>query len=244
MFVDTYTHPLISEVTLKDEKDEHILIIDDGGRFKGVQYSKNNEKNPSTTSEEPKKKESLPMQPPPKELAKKDPPKKGNTKKDSPKGEPKKKTKDKGVELDIDVGAAIGKMTAQVPIKELSKHPSQRWQIKNAFGFEEKDPPITLQNIHLFNTNPGHEPFLHTLAINNNLLHNLMLDSRDSANIILLKVMKKFNLNITRKYKNVCRFDSKSIEVEGLIMDLKVSLAINPDISLLMDVMVIDIPDI
>jgi len=34
------------------------------------------------------------------------------------------------------------------------------------------------------------------------------------------------------------------MEVEGLIKDLKVSLAMNPDISLLMDVVVIEIPDV
>ena len=56
--------------------------------------------------------------------------------------------------------------------------------------------------------------------------------------------MKKLNLNITQKYKNVFGFDSKSVQVEGLIKDLKASLAMNPGISLLMDVVVIDIPDL
>ena len=42
----------------------------------------------------------------------------------------------------------------------------------------------------------------------------------------------------------MCGFNSKPVEVECLIKDLKVSLAMNPDISLLMDVVVIDIPDV
>jgi len=58
-----------------------------------------------------------------------------------------------------------------------------------------------------------------------------------------LKFMKQLNLNITRRYKAVCWFNSQPIEVEGLINDLKVSLAMNHDISLLMYVVVIDIPD-
>lgn len=41
----------------------------------------------------------------------------------------------------------------------------------------------------------------------------------------------------------MCGFNSKLVEVEGILKDLKVSLARNPDISLLMDI-VIDILDV
>lgn len=71
-----------------------------------------------------------------------------------------------------------------------------------------------------------------------------MLDSGASANIMPLKVMKQLNLSITRKYKAICGFNSQPIKVEGLIKDLKVSLAMNLNISLLMDVVVIDILDV
>lgn len=131
----TYTRPFISKVTLEDEKDEPILNFDDGGRFKVVQYSRKNDKNPSTSSEGSKKKEpppkqSLPKERPPKEPSKKDPPKKDTIKKDPPKGEPKAKAKDKDIELDIDAGDAIGKMTMRVPIKAIVKLPSQQWCVK------------------------------------------------------------------------------------------------------------------
>jgi len=42
----------------------------------------------------------------------------------------------------------------------------------------------------------------------------------------------------------VCGFNSKPVEVEDIIKDLKVSLARNLDMSLLMDVIVIDILDV
>lgn len=45
-------------------------------------------------------------------------------------------------------------------------------------------------------------------------------------------------LEITRPYKNVCGFGSRLIPVYGLIKDLKVSLAANKDISVLMDLLV------
>lgn len=189
--------------------------------------------------------QSLPKTPLAKEPPKKDPPKRDNTKKDPPKGEPKPKNKDKEIELDVDAGDAIGNMTMQVPIKEITKLPSQRQHVKKALGIEKvEDRPIILQNIHLSNTNPSHEPFLLTLAMNDLFLHSCILDSGASANIMALKVMKQLNLEVTRNCKNLCGFDSKSVEVEGHIKDLKVSLAMNKDISLLMDVVVIIIPDV
>jgi hypothetical protein len=54
-----------------------------------------------------------------------------------------------------------------------------------------------------------------------------------------LKVMNHLGLNIRRTYRNVCGIDSRAIPVCGLIKDLKVNLATYPDISLLMDVVVI-----
>jgi len=83
-----------------------------------------------------------------------------------------------------------------------------------------------------------------TLGTNDILLHNCMLDSRDFANIIHLKVMKKLGLNITWPYKMVCRFNSKLMEVEGLMKELRFSLDMNLDISLIMDVVVIDVVDV
>jgi hypothetical protein len=60
---------------------------------------------------------------------------------------------------------------------------------------------------------------------------------------MLLKVMNELGLETTRPYRNVCRIDSKAIKVCGLIKDLRVYLVSYPDISILMDVVVIDVPD-
>lgn len=135
-------------------------------------------------------------------------------------------------------------MTVPVPLKKIAKLPRQQWKIKKSLGFEEEELPKYLHNIHLRNLNPGHEPLMLTLAIDDLLLYNCMLDLGASAKIIPLKVMKQLSLSITRPYKKLHGFNSKPVEVEGLLKDLKVSLAMNFDISLLMDVVVIDIPDV
>lgn len=160
--------------------------------------------------------------------------------------EPKHKSEVKEVELDIDAGNAVGKLTMQVSIIEIVKLPTQRRHVNKPLGLDEdyKDPPIMLQNIHVFKTNLGHGPCLLTLAINKLLLHNCMLGFGAVANIMPLKVMDKLELEITRPFKIVCGFDSRSILVYGFIKDLKVTLACNTDISVLMDVAVIGIPDV
>jgi hypothetical protein len=58
-----------------------------------------------------------------------------------------------------------------------------------------------------------------------------------------LKVMNQLGLRTTRPYRNVCAMDSREIKVCGLIKDLHVKLVVYPNISILMDVVVIDVLD-
>ena len=55
-------------------------------------------------------------------------------------------------------------------------------------------------------------------------------------------VMEKLGLEVTRPYKDLFSFDSNQVKCLGLIKDLVVSLAQIPSKSLVMDVVVADIP--
>ena len=55
-------------------------------------------------------------------------------------------------------------------------------------------------------------------------------------------VMEKLNLDITRTYKYLYSFDSSQVKCLGLIKDLCVSLVQYPNKTILMDVVVADIP--
>lgn len=70
----------------------------------------------------------------------------------------------------------------------------------------------------------------------------MLLHSGALTNVTPLRVMNQLEMWITRPYKNVCGFDSKSIIVHGLIKDINVSLATTEDISVLMDIVVTDVP--
>ena len=62
--------------------------------------------------------------------------------------------------------AATGKMIVSVPLKAIAKLLKKQQQIKKSLGFEEEELPKYLKNIHILDRNPGHEPFMLTLAIN------------------------------------------------------------------------------
>ena len=91
-----------------------------------------------------------------------------------------------------------------------------------------KDTPIVLHSRDL--NKEDHPSFYISLIANDKLLHNCMVDSGASSNIMTKKVMEKMGLRITRPYQNVCAMDSREIDVVGIILNFPVKLAAYPDI--------------
>ena len=85
-------------------------------------------------------------------------------------------------------------------------------------------------------------PFYISLRIHNMFLHNTMLDSRASHNLMPKVVIDNLGLHITRPYKDLYSFDSRKVKCIGLIKDLVVSLHQIPKKRMLMDVVVANIP--
>lgn len=69
-----------------------------------------------------------------------------------------------------------------------------------------------------------------------------MLDSRASHNLMPEAIMERLNLDITRPYKDLFSFDSCHVKCLGLIKDLCVTLVQYHAKSMLMDIVVVDIP--
>ena len=63
-------------------------------------------------------------------------------------------------------------------------------------------------------------PFYISLIIHDQILHNAMLDSGASHNLIPKAIMETLNLDITRPYKDLFSFDSSKVKCLGLIKDL------------------------
>ena len=69
-----------------------------------------------------------------------------------------------------------------------------------------------------------------------------MLDSGATHNLIPKVVIERLGLEITRPYKDLYSFGSSRVKCLGLIKDLCVNLAQIPAKSLVMDIVVADIP--
>ena len=97
-------------------------------------------------------------------------------------------------------------------------------------------------NVNGKNQEGGVPPFYISLSINDKILHNAMLDSGASHNLMPKAIMETLNLDITRPYKNLFSFDSSKVQCLGLIKELCVTLVQYLDKSIVMDIVVVDIP--
>ena len=73
------------------------------------------------------------------------------------------------------------------------------------------------------------------------ILHNSMLDSGASHNLMPRVVVESLGLEINRPYKDLYSFDSRKVRCFGLIKYIVVNLAKIPTKIIVMDVVVADI---
>ena len=84
--------------------------------------------------------------------------------------------------------------------------------------------------------------FYISLNIHEKILHNCLLDSGASHNLMPKAVMDELGLNITKPYHDIFSFDSRKVKCLGLIKHLVINLSQLPSKSIVMDVVVVDIP--
>jgi hypothetical protein len=79
-------------------------------------------------------------------------------------------------------------------------------------------------------------PFYTSLNIHDKVLHNCLMDSGASHNLMPKIVMEELGLEVTRTYHDLYSFDSRRVQCLGVIKDLVVSLFQLPMKSMVMDV--------
>jgi hypothetical protein len=85
-------------------------------------------------------------------------------------------------------------------------------------------------------------PFYISLNIHDKTLHNAMMDFGASHNLMPKAMMEKLGLDITRPYNDLYSFDSSKVKCIGLIKYLCITLAQIPAKSMVMDIVVANIP--
>jgi hypothetical protein len=85
-------------------------------------------------------------------------------------------------------------------------------------------------------------PFYTSLNIHDKVLHNCLMDSGASHNLMPKIVMEELGLEVTKAYHDLYSFDSRRVQCLGVIKDLVVSLFQLPMKSVVMDIVVADVP--
>ena len=86
-------------------------------------------------------------------------------------------------------------------------------------------------------------PFLLTLEIFNRNVHNYLVDSRASSNVMPYSVCKKLNAQPKMCRTKIIQLDRSHVKVMGELKDVMIRLASNSKVHQVIDVIVVDIPE-
>ena len=89
----------------------------------------------------------------------------------------------------------------------------------------QDDKPTVILGPMIEELNESFPPFYISLNIHAKILHNCLLDSRASHNIMPKAVMDELGLSITKPYHDIFSFDSYKVKCLGLIKDLVINLS-------------------
>jgi hypothetical protein len=143
----------------------------------------------------------------------------------------------------------LSKINIPIPLSKLLKNEPFKKSIMKVLqpptyvviSLQDENPTITV-GPHIEDGSDASPHFYISLNVHENILHNCLMDSGASHNVMPKVVMEELGLEITKPYQDLYSFDSKKVKFLGLIKDLVVSLAPLPMKSVVMDIFVADIP--
>ena len=106
----------------------------------------------------------------------------------------------------------------------------------------QDDKPIVTLGPMVEELDESCPPFYISLNIHDKILHNCFLDSGESHNLMPKAVMDELGIDITKPYHDIFSFDSRKVKFLGLIKYLFIHLSQLPSKSIVMDIVVADIP--
>jgi hypothetical protein len=147
----------------------------------------------------------------------------------------------------------IQKIKIPVPISELVKHEDFKKSLSKLLQPEpscHSTDSVNLQDENLAvilgpmveDIDDSSPPFYTSLNIHDKVLHNYLMDSGASHNLMPKTVMEELGLEVTKAYHDLYSFDSRRVQCLGFIKDLVVSLFHLPMKSVVMDIVVADVP--
>jgi hypothetical protein len=111
----------------------------------------------------------------------------------------------------------------------------------NLVNLQDEKPTVILGPL-IEDRDDSSPPFYTSLNIHDKVLHNCLMDSRESHNLMPKAVMDELGLEITKSYHDLYYFDSRKVKCLGVIKDLVVTLFQFLLKSVVMDIVVVDVP--
>jgi ribonuclease HI len=106
----------------------------------------------------------------------------------------------------------------------------------------QDEKPTVILGPMVANRDDSSPPFYTPLNIHDKVLHNCLMDLGASHNLMPKIVMEELGLEVTKSYHDLYSFDSRRVQCLEVIKDLVVSLFQLPMKSVVMDIVVADIP--
>jgi hypothetical protein len=147
----------------------------------------------------------------------------------------------------------IQKIRIPVPLSELVKNEEFKSSLSKMLQSESPQPPSDSVNLQdekpavilgpmVEDRDDSSPPFYTSLNIHDKVLHNCLMDSGASHNLMPKIVMEELGLEVTKTYHDLYSFDSRRVQCLGVIKDLVVSLFQLPMKSMVMDIVVANVP--
>jgi hypothetical protein len=147
----------------------------------------------------------------------------------------------------------IQKIRIPMPLTELIKHEEFKKHFSELLQSEasclptdsinlQDEMPVVVLGPMVEDKDDSSPPFYTSLNIHDKVLHSCLMDSGASHNLMPKTVMEELGLEVTRAYHDLYSFDSGRFQCLGVIKDLVVTLFQLPMKSLVMDIVVADVP--
>jgi hypothetical protein len=127
--------------------------------------------------------------------------------------------------------------------KSLSKllYPEPSSYSTDSVNIQDENPTVILGPMIEYKDDSC-PPLYTSLNIHDKVLHNCLMDSGTSHNLMLKTVMDQLGLEVTKDYHYLHSFDSRKVKCLGVIKYLVVTLFQLPMKSVVMDIVVADVP--
>jgi hypothetical protein len=106
----------------------------------------------------------------------------------------------------------------------------------------EDENPVVILGPMIKDIDDSSPPFYTSLNIHDKVLHNCLMDSRASHNLMTKIVMEGLELEIMKSYHDLYSFNSRKVQCLWFIKDLVVTLFQLPMKSVVMEIVVADVP--